>query len=206
MCEVLQNVISLQNWLSRWLWLQSRWVGHLRHRFDMAPFAAEKSKCGNYALKQHKWWNSLHRRVGSNVYVHWLTIFDGPGYTWCSFIDMWRWLSLTCVCVCVSCLFSLDECRNIILQYGVREVTASQVARVLGMMARTHSGLTDGIPLQVTCLVNGQDLASKNIRYLDYISLVNSMWTKETTICFSILVIVNYRHSSFLLTHTLWYF
>ncbi|XP_040017500.1 CCR4-NOT transcription complex subunit 1 isoform X2 [Gasterosteus aculeatus] len=43
---------------------------------------------------------------------------------------------------------SLDECRNIIVQYGVREVTASQVARVLGMMARTHSGLTDGIPLQ----------------------------------------------------------
>ncbi|CAL9697168.1 unnamed protein product [Knipowitschia caucasica] len=43
---------------------------------------------------------------------------------------------------------SVDECRNIILQYGGREVTASQVARVLGMMARTHSGLTDGIPLQ----------------------------------------------------------
>ncbi|XP_058500726.1 CCR4-NOT transcription complex subunit 1 isoform X2 [Solea solea] len=43
---------------------------------------------------------------------------------------------------------SVDECRNIILQYGVREVTAIQVARVLGMMARTHSGLTDGIPLQ----------------------------------------------------------
>ncbi|XP_064193447.1 CCR4-NOT transcription complex subunit 1 isoform X4 [Anguilla rostrata] len=43
---------------------------------------------------------------------------------------------------------SLDECRNIIRQYGVREVTASQVARVLGMMARTHSGLSDGIPLQ----------------------------------------------------------
>ncbi|XP_075998562.1 CCR4-NOT transcription complex subunit 1 isoform X4 [Genypterus blacodes] len=43
---------------------------------------------------------------------------------------------------------SLDECRNIIVQYGVREVTASQVARVLGMMARTHSGLADGIPLQ----------------------------------------------------------
>uniref|UniRef100_A0A8C5HTK1 CCR4-NOT transcription complex subunit 1 n=1 Tax=Gouania willdenowi TaxID=441366 RepID=A0A8C5HTK1_GOUWI len=43
---------------------------------------------------------------------------------------------------------SLEECRNIIHQYGVREVTASQVARVLGMMARTHSGLTDGIPLQ----------------------------------------------------------
>lgn len=45
---------------------------------------------------------------------------------------------------------SLDECRNIILQYGVREVTACQVARVLGMMARTHSGLADGIPLQVS--------------------------------------------------------
>ncbi|KAL7885456.1 hypothetical protein AOLI_G00057510 [Acnodon oligacanthus] len=43
---------------------------------------------------------------------------------------------------------SVDECRNIILQYGVRDVTASQVARVLGMMARTHSGLSDGIPLQ----------------------------------------------------------
>ncbi|XP_041123617.1 CCR4-NOT transcription complex subunit 1 isoform X5 [Polyodon spathula] len=43
---------------------------------------------------------------------------------------------------------SLEECRNIIMQYGVREVTASQVARVLGMMARTHSGLSDGIPLQ----------------------------------------------------------
>ncbi|KYO27503.1 CCR4-NOT transcription complex subunit 1 isoform C [Alligator mississippiensis] len=43
---------------------------------------------------------------------------------------------------------SVEECRNIIMQFGVREVTASQVARVLGMMARTHSGLTDGIPLQ----------------------------------------------------------
>ncbi|GCB68586.1 hypothetical protein scyTo_0015232 [Scyliorhinus torazame] len=41
-----------------------------------------------------------------------------------------------------------EECRQIILQFGVREVTASQVARVLGMMARTHSGLTDGISLQ----------------------------------------------------------
>ncbi|XP_012662293.1 CCR4-NOT transcription complex subunit 1 isoform X6 [Otolemur garnettii] len=43
---------------------------------------------------------------------------------------------------------SIEECRNIIMQFGVREVTAAQVARVLGMMARTHSGLTDGIPLQ----------------------------------------------------------
>lgn len=38
------------------------------------------------------------------------------------------------------------------MQFGVREVTAAQVARVLGMMARTHSGLTDGIPLQVSGL------------------------------------------------------
>ncbi|XP_053558399.1 CCR4-NOT transcription complex subunit 1 [Bombina bombina] len=43
---------------------------------------------------------------------------------------------------------SVEECRNIIVQFGVREVTAVQVARVLGMMARTHSGLTDGIALQ----------------------------------------------------------
>ncbi|GCC35607.1 hypothetical protein chiPu_0014093 [Chiloscyllium punctatum] len=43
---------------------------------------------------------------------------------------------------------SVEECRQIILQFGVRDVTASQVARVLGMMARTHSGLTDGISLQ----------------------------------------------------------
>lgn len=35
------------------------------------------------------------------------------------------------------------------MQFGAREVTASQVARVLGMMARTHSGLSDGIGLQV---------------------------------------------------------
>ncbi|CAN2389296.1 CCR4-NOT transcription complex subunit [Pristimantis euphronides] len=43
---------------------------------------------------------------------------------------------------------SVEECRSIIVQFGVREVTAVQVARVLGMMARTHSGLTDGISLQ----------------------------------------------------------
>ncbi|XP_043935455.1 CCR4-NOT transcription complex subunit 1 [Protopterus annectens] len=43
---------------------------------------------------------------------------------------------------------SVEECRNIIIQFGVREVTAAQVARVLGRMARTHSGLPDGIALQ----------------------------------------------------------
>lgn len=41
------------------------------------------------------------------------------------------------------------------MQFGVREVTAAQVARVLGMMARTHSGLTDGIPLQVSAVQDG---------------------------------------------------
>lgn len=50
--------------------------------------------------------------------------------------------------------FSIEECRNIIMQFGVREVTAAQVARVLGMMARTHSGLTDGIPLQVNVAIS----------------------------------------------------
>lgn len=50
---------------------------------------------------------------------------------------------------------SVEECRNIIMQFGVREVTAAQVARVLGMMARTHSGLTDGIPLQVSAVQDG---------------------------------------------------
>ncbi|KAM9470212.1 CCR4-NOT transcription complex subunit 1 isoform 2-T2 [Clarias gariepinus] len=43
---------------------------------------------------------------------------------------------------------SVEDCRNLIMQCAPCEVTASQVARVLGMMARTHSGLTDGIALQ----------------------------------------------------------
>ncbi|KAF5897986.1 CCR4-NOT transcription complex subunit 1 isoform X1 [Clarias magur] len=43
---------------------------------------------------------------------------------------------------------SVDDCRTLIMQCAPCEVTASQVARVLGMMARTHSGLTDGIALQ----------------------------------------------------------
>ncbi|TSS60382.1 CCR4-NOT transcription complex subunit 1 [Bagarius yarrelli] len=55
---------------------------------------------------------------------------------------------------------SVDECRNIILQYGVREVTASQVARVLGMMARTHSGLSDGIALQQSISAPGSGIWS----------------------------------------------
>lgn len=64
---------------------------------------------------------------------------------------------------------SVEECRNIIVQFGVREVTAVQVARVLGMMARTHSGLTDGISLQVSqvfCSTGyGKHVASSRIKY-----------------------------------------
>lgn len=59
-----------------------------------------------------------------------------------------------------NCTFfcSAEECRQIILQFGVREVTASQVARVLGMMARTHSGLTDGISLQVNIISENKNI------------------------------------------------
>lgn len=56
----------------------------------------------------------------------------------------------------------MEECRSIITQFGVGEVTAAQVARVLGMMARTHSGLTDGIPLQVKKNLKGALAPSKN--------------------------------------------
>ena len=78
--------------------------------------------------------------------------------TWAFHILQWflsylKWCcSIWLIINMLAFVSSVDECRNIILQYGVREVTASQVARVLGMMARTHSGLTDGIPLQVRCL------------------------------------------------------
>lgn len=61
-------------------------------------------------------------------------------------------LVLSSVSISSGYIFSVEECRNIIMQFGVREVTAAQVARVLGMMARTHSGLTEGIPLQVSSL------------------------------------------------------
>lgn len=76
------------------------------------------------------------------------TGFHGACRKWlaiCVLLIIWHgyWFDI------LSPLFSVEECRNIIVQFGVREVTAVQVARVLGMMARTHSGLTDGISLQV---------------------------------------------------------
>lgn len=41
------------------------------------------------------------------------------------------------------------------LQLGVRELTASSIARVLGMMGRTHTGLGEQVALQVNiCKAN----------------------------------------------------
>lgn len=74
-----------------------------------------------------------------------------PALTWYDpFYVVPQWLRFSHHKLSVFLHLSVEECRNIIMQFGVREVTAAQVARVLGMMARTHSGLTDGIPLQVS--------------------------------------------------------
>lgn len=37
--------------------------------------------------------------------------------------------------------FSPEECRQMLMQFGVREITPASVAKVLGMMARTPTGL-----------------------------------------------------------------
>ena len=52
----------------------------------------------------------------------------------------------------INCFDSLEECRNTLVQFGVRELTAAAIARTLGMMADTAVGLTtpDQIPVQVT--------------------------------------------------------
>ncbi len=47
------------------------------------------------------------------------------------------------------CTQSVEECRNTLVQCGVREISPASIARVLGMMARTPSGLTDQIGVQV---------------------------------------------------------
>lgn len=36
------------------------------------------------------------------------------------------------------------------MQFGVRELTPAAVARVLGMMARSHQGLNENVSLQVS--------------------------------------------------------
>ncbi|XP_078337543.1 CCR4-NOT transcription complex subunit 1-like isoform X2 [Crassostrea virginica] len=40
-----------------------------------------------------------------------------------------------------SCTISVEECRGNLIQFGVREINPSSVAKVLGMMARTPAGL-----------------------------------------------------------------
>jgi len=40
-------------------------------------------------------------------------------------------------------LYSMEDCRASLVQFGVREITPASIARVLGMMARTPSGLPD---------------------------------------------------------------
>ena len=48
--------------------------------------------------------------------------------------------------------FSLEECRNTLMQLGVREITPPSIARVLGMMARSPTGVRDHISVQVSSL------------------------------------------------------
>ncbi|KAL3860717.1 hypothetical protein ACJMK2_010802 [Sinanodonta woodiana] len=42
-----------------------------------------------------------------------------------------------------SCTSSIEECRSLLMQVGQREISPASVARVLGMMARTPSGLNE---------------------------------------------------------------
>lgn len=70
------------------------------------------------------------------------------------------------------------------MQFGVREVTAAQVARVLGMMARTHSGLTDGIPLQVSVEIGSFTTWVNDLPFLftklEYDRSTNQGWILNT--------------------------
>ena len=43
----------------------------------------------------------------------------------------------------------MEECRNTMVQFGVRELSAASIARVLSMMVQTPSGLGDAIQVQV---------------------------------------------------------
>ena len=47
------------------------------------------------------------------------------------------------------CCATVEECHKTLVQFGINGLTASNVAKVIGMMARTHSGLMDNLPLQV---------------------------------------------------------
>ena len=44
---------------------------------------------------------------------------------------------------------SVEECRNSLLQLGVQDITPAAVARMLGIMVKTTSGLVEPISLQV---------------------------------------------------------
>nr|XP_006813651.1 PREDICTED: CCR4-NOT transcription complex subunit 1-like [Saccoglossus kowalevskii] len=46
------------------------------------------------------------------------------------------------------CCATVEECRNTLVQFGVNCITPISVAKVLGMMARTHTGLADQMSLQ----------------------------------------------------------
>ena len=46
-------------------------------------------------------------------------------------------------------VFSVEECRNTLVQFGIREITPEAVARALGCMVRTPVGLSDQISIQV---------------------------------------------------------
>ena len=64
------------------------------------------------------------------------------------------------------CTQNAEECRNTLIQFGVREITPMSIARVLGMMARTPSGVTDQISVQVSfiqcCHTSGKNQRKQN--------------------------------------------
>lgn len=41
--------------------------------------------------------------------------------------------------------FSVEECRNTLLQFGPKELTPSSVAKVMGMMAKNPCGQIDQV-------------------------------------------------------------
>ncbi|KAK6167378.1 hypothetical protein SNE40_021420 [Patella caerulea] len=44
------------------------------------------------------------------------------------------------------CTLTVEECRNRLVQFGVKEITPSSLAKVLGMMARYPNGLNEQVP------------------------------------------------------------
>ncbi|XP_071959089.1 CCR4-NOT transcription complex subunit 1-like isoform X2 [Antedon mediterranea] len=47
------------------------------------------------------------------------------------------------------CCTSMEECRKTLMQLGVQHLNPNSIAMVLGMMAQTHTGLTEGMNLQL---------------------------------------------------------